>query len=499
MKLYSIPSSESFFTMLSFLFIVLIVIGLPFFIWFGCRIEVGPNELAVLIKKTGKDLPSGEILALNPDEKGIQLNVLPEGRYFKNPYTWDWEIHKVIDIPAGKLGVLTRLYGKDLPSGEILAKDGTKGIIREVLMPGKYRINPYAYYVQIFDAIHIKPGCIGIVVNLEGKDILNSDLKPEEKNTFLVSTGMKGVIPETLEPGTYYLNPYVVNVVEVNLQSQRFEISGEDAITFPTADGFFVTVEGTIEFAVNRQKAALLTHRVGDLDEIVNKVILPRVRGFSRIEGSKHPAINFIVGQTRQKFQEELESHLRNKCSDWGVDIKSVLIRKVVVPDEIASIIREREIAVQEGKKYEQEIEQARSKAELVKQEMLAVQNREKVNAETKKMAAIITARQEQQVKILEAERELEVAKVNLEAAKFTAQSIELKAEGERDVIRAKNEAEASVIRARVNALGSGINLAKYTFYETIAPHIKTILTADREGLGEIFGSFLIDRKEVSK
>ncbi len=108
---------------------------------------------------------------------------------------------------------------------------------------------------------------------------------------------MKGVMPEMLDPGTYYLNPYMVIVTEVNLQSQRFEMSGEDAISFLTLDGFTVNVEGTIEYALIRDKAALLTHQVGDMDDILKKIVLPRARGFSRIEGSKNPAKNYIVGR----------------------------------------------------------------------------------------------------------------------------------------------------------------------------------------------------------
>ena len=81
---------------------LLILVGIPAFVWFFCRIEPGPGEIAILIRKTGKDLPSGQILALEPGQKGIQLEVLPEGRYFRNPYTWGWEIAGITDIPAGQ-------------------------------------------------------------------------------------------------------------------------------------------------------------------------------------------------------------------------------------------------------------------------------------------------------------------------------------------------------------------------------------------------------------
>ena len=67
------------------LLILAAVLFLPVWFWFFCRIEPGPGEIAVLIRKTGKELPSGQILALEKGQKGIQLEVLAEGRYFKNP------------------------------------------------------------------------------------------------------------------------------------------------------------------------------------------------------------------------------------------------------------------------------------------------------------------------------------------------------------------------------------------------------------------------------
>lgn len=462
------------------------------YIWFFTRIEPGPGEIAVLIHKMGDDLPDGAILALNPAQKGIQLDVLPEGRYFRNSITWDWEIHRITDIPAGRLAVLTRLYGDDPPSGKIIASEHTKGIVADVLTPGKYRVNPYAYAVELFDALSIRPGSVGVVTSLVGQDVLRDNLPPETRNAYLVGKGFKGVIPEVLDPGTYYLNPYIYNVVEVNLQSQRFILGGDDAISFLTLDGFNVNVEGTLEFSIERDKAALLTHQVGDMDDVLKKLILPRARGFSRIEGSKHPAINFIVGETRQQFQNNLEAHLREQTKDWGVAIKSVLIRNISPPDEIASIIREREVSVQNARKYEQQIEQARSLAELTRQEMLAQQNKEKVAAETSRIQALIRAQQEQAVAITAAQRELGVAKLENEAAAAQAAALIAKAQAERDVIAFNNQAQAGVISTQVKAFNGAMNLARYAFYQKLGPRIATILGSDApDSLGGLLQPFI--------
>ncbi len=481
-----------------------LVIGLlvvvPLFVWTFCRIEPGSGEIAVLIRKTGEDLPSGAMIALEPQQKGIQFEVLPEGRYFRNPYTWGWEISKIIDIPAGKLGVLTRLYGKDLPPGEIVAagdcgkasRDDAKGIVADVLRPGKYRINPYACGIQLFDAISIRPGAVGVVTSLTGHDVLDGKLAAEARNTYLVGEHMKGVVPQVIDPGAYYLNPYLYNVIEITLQSQRFVLGGEDAINFSTLDGFNVQIEGTIEFSIGRDKAALITHQVGDLEDVLKKLILPRARGFSRIEGSKHPAINFIVGETRQQFQDNLEQHLRQNAQPWGVAIKSVLIRNIVTPDAIASIIRDREISVQNARKFEQQIEQARSLAELTRQEMLAQQNQEKVAAETSRIQAVIRARQDLAVKVTAANQELEVAKLENEAAAAQAGALLAKAQAERDVIELNNKAQAEVITAQVRAFKNGMNLARYSFYQKLGPRIVSLLGSDGpDSFGGLFQPYL--------
>lgn len=499
---WSTKQSTSVFKVLStmagiFIFFGVLIV-LPMFVWFGCRIEPKQDQIAILIRKTGEPLAPDEIIATKEGQQGIQEAVLPEGRYFKNPFTWGWTYAKVVDIHAGQLGVKTRLFGKDLPTGEIIAKEGTKGIVADVMRPGKERVNPFAYDVKILDAITIKPGHVGVVTRLTGKDVLNDSVPPEARNSFLVSNDLKGVVSETLDPGTYYLNPYMYDVREVSLQSQRFVMGGDETINFLTQDGFSIYVEGTIEFAINRDFAAMISHRIGDMDDVLKKIILPRARGFIRLEGSKLSANNFIVGETRQLFQDSLEKHLRERCEEWGVQVKAVLIRNIEPPKEIATIIREREVAVQTAKKIDQEITQAISKADLTRQETLAIQNKEKVEQDTIAIKATIKAQQEQSVAVTAAEREMSVAKLESEAAKSTAAAQISKATAERDVVKLDNEAQAAVLASQVAAFGTGENFARYTLNQKLAPRIQSILTGDdKESIGGAIFPVKASQKEV--
>jgi len=466
----------------------IVAAAMSLWVWYGWRIEPENGRIAILLKKTGKNLQPDEILAPGPEYKGIQVDVLPEGRHFRNPWTWEWRYAKAVDIPAGKFGVLVRKFGKDLPEGEIIARDGTRGILRDVLGTGKHRINPYAYDVKLYDDITIKPGHVGVVTELTGDDILApGGAKDADTGTgFLVKGGAKGVSPKILKEGTHRLNPFVYSVSIVNIQSQRFELSGADAISFLTLDGFTVNAEGTLEFNLDIDKVAMLSHEVGDMDDILQKIVLPAARGFSRIEGSKKNATEFIVGESRQAFQNSLEKYLQDVCKPWGVSLNSVLIRDIFAPQEVASIIRARELAVQEGRRIEQQIVQAKSQAELERQKALAVQNSARVAAETESIQAKIAAEQRSAEQVIAAEARLEVAERELKAAQADATARLTVAEAERKVVEAQTKAVADVLKSEVAAYGGDADYVRAKLYEKTAPRLKDVVTGDSPG--EIFG-----------
>ena len=442
-------------------------------IWWGWRIEPENGQIAVLMKKTGKDLPPEAILSPGPEYKGIQADVLPEGRYFRNPWTWEWKHFRAMDIPAGKFGVLVRKFGKDLPAGEIIARDESyKGIVRDVLGTGRHRINPFAYDVKLYDDITIKPGHVGVVTRLTGSDILSEGADNATGTGFLVGEGAKGVTDGILKEGTHRLNPFLYSVSIVNVQSQRFELSGADAITFLTQDGFTVQAEGTLEFNLQLDKVALLSHEVGDMDDILQKIILPSARGFSRIEGSKKVATEFIVGESRQAFQNSLEAYLKGVCAPWGISLNSVLIRDIFAPQEVASIIRARELAVQEAKKIDQQIVQAKSLAELGKQKSLADRNSKVVAAETERIQKKIAAEQSRAEVTIAAETRLTVAATELKAAEAEAAAKLAKAEADRKVVEARTTAEAEVMKREVAVYDDERDYLRARLYEKTAPRV---------------------------
>ena len=193
------------------IFILVGIIALVWFIWtWGfCRFYVSPGHMAVITAKMGSVLPPDQILA-RKGQKGIQEDVLGEGRHFLNPWVYKHQIVEMVTIPARKVGLVTAKVGSNLPEGEFLAEPGQKGIWRRVLGPGRYRMNPMGYRIDPENAINVPIGYAGVMTSLSGKQAAEGEF---------AGTDEKGVRADILQPGLYYLNPreISVNVLEVGV------------------------------------------------------------------------------------------------------------------------------------------------------------------------------------------------------------------------------------------------------------------------------------------
>jgi regulator of protease activity HflC (stomatin/prohibitin superfamily) len=436
-------------------------------------VVVGNGEMAVLIRKTGDDLPSGEILA-KPGHKGIQPEPLPEGWHWRNPYVWDWRIESQVAIPPGKVGVKIRNFGAPLPLGAVIAEDGQKGIVRDVLRPGRYVVNPYAYRVKLYDAVSVDPGHVGVRILVSGKE-------PANPNEFLVEEGERGVQKRTEPPGTYYLNPFIEQIVAVDARSHRFDMTAEKIIKFPSLDGFDITMEGTIEWYINPERLPEVFVKYVDKRDVitcvVEEIILPNTRTFSRIEGSKHLARDFIGGLTREKFQEQFLNGVKKSCAAQGIVIQSALVRQTTPPDAIARPIKDREIAIRLREMYEQEKERERQQKLLSMEEKMKERKTQTTLATADVSVAVTRASQEKEVAVIEAGRKLEVAKLQLQAARNQAEAQVAEGKARAEVIVFKNAAEAQGLRNSSAAFGDGRTYVRYLMNQKLAPAVNYILS----------------------
>jgi regulator of protease activity HflC (stomatin/prohibitin superfamily) len=485
--------------------------------WVVCRVEVQPGHFMVKIHRWGQDLAEGDILAPDPSYKGVLNEEFQEGRYFLNPFVWGHEIHDMIKVPAGKCLVLTRLFGREIPeerrkAGEFLAGDDERGIVADVLPPGNYRINPYAYSTQPVAATEIRADEVGVVTLRVGKTPPRELEGGKKSVPYVVQAGFRGVQEKPLSNGTYYINPYVKQIAAVNVGNSRVELPD---VEFPSRDGFTLKPHIIVTYRVVAARApellvtisdegelhqGLATPKEQEKNEILQKIILPLVRGYVRIEGSKFDARDFVsrpadegtkVEVPREKLQLEVLNKIQPRCQDFGLNVESVTIDRMDVPPQLAAVIAEREQARITREKNVESIGQYKEQQELKAKEALKQQEEEKVSASSKLVQAEAKSRQRKATEEARLKQELANAQLRLDAAKEQAKSIVAAGKAEADVIMLQNEAEVSGLRKAVQGFPSADHYAQYHVLNKLAPALGEIFASDTSEFAKLFAAYL--------
>ncbi len=557
---------------------VVFIVLLAIFIWeWGfCRFYVPPKHMAVVTAKEGRTPAPGAIL-VKEGEKGIQEQVLAEGRHFRDPWSYDVKIVPAVDIPIGKVGIVTSKIGKPLAEGAILAPDReSRGVWRNVLGPGTYRFNPEGYDIAIADVINIPVGYVGVVTSQTGK--------PAKPGDF-ARLGEKGVFRDILQPGLYYINPraYQVNVIEIgmnqvtvsgdsgsqietknnitsaneNLNDMSFNtLSGQQAqrlnyarsnrqmsvstnrsltgfsnaapaaaaghmdakklnrrglrpnaplpqqtvsnapqqaaadivysinsrVEFPSRDGFAIRLDMTVEFELMPEHISKIYMLYGDLPQVVEKIILPQVLSVSRLKGSSYKAQDFILGEGRETFQNNLKSELTNVLREKSILVHNAIIRSVDIPLNILEPIRQSSIAREQNLTNQSLQETSKIQAELNSQTAMIAQKGSEVEQETQKLVAEINANRDQSVRLIQADAELEAAKIQLQRAEIEAKTNRLRGETEVQAkFLAANE-RALGMRMKSEVLGKAGVLSDLKLIENLNPAMKLRIIYAGEG-----------------
>jgi hypothetical protein len=505
--------------------------------WGVERVEVPPGKFLVVVNLWGKELPDGEILAPDASYKGIQREVLPEGRYFFNPFAYRYEIHPVVTVPQGKCAVLTRKYGKTigaerLASGDVLARDGERGVLRDVLREGSYRLNPHAYGWQIIDAVRIANNQVGVRTLKIGKDSAEL-VKPRwfepRIGPYMVPPEYRGVQWTPVSPGTYYLNPHVESIVAVQVSSHI--VTFHD-IQFPSLDGFTLKPEVTVKYRVLSEKAPELLVTLTDeghlhqgdatpeeqnKNQVLQKVVLPVIRGTVRLKGSMFQARDF-VGQERiwptftlpacgvaiaggighdspyQQLRDELMRVVPAHCRRVGVEIEDISLGKVEDTPELAELARqvqEREQARLKREQNQQEIARLQAEQKNAADRALADRARAVVEAETRRNNARIQADNLMKVEVARLKQEQDNAETRRLAAENEASAIRSRADAEARVIELNNEAQVAGLRTALKGFPSAEAYAQYQLTAKLAPALAEVFASETGDFARLFTQYL--------
>src|SRR5262245_11632496 len=234
--------------------VVLVVLAALFLVFVGVR-TIGEDQSGLVVKRFGPPLPSGRIIALD-GEAGYQARMLSPGWHF-GLWRWKYKVEKVevTVVQPGEIALVVAADGRPIPSERVLARavpcdnfqdaeaflkgGGERGRQIAFLTAGTYRINPALFEVVMMATAkahgmnpselrvyQLSPDRVGIVTMLDGQPIPAGDLAGpvvqghesfQKGQAFIDGGGCRGLQEEVLLSGSWNLNPWLVQVEQVQL------------------------------------------------------------------------------------------------------------------------------------------------------------------------------------------------------------------------------------------------------------------------------------------
>jgi uncharacterized membrane protein YqiK len=452
-------------------------------------IVVPPGKIGVIEARDGKPLTGGRVIArhvecdsfqdapafmANGGERGPQMAIIAPGNYRINPFLFSVQLADAIDVADNKVGIVTAREGSALVAGEIAGPvveghnmfqspqafvdgKGTKGLQEQVLLAGRYFINPRFATVETVDMTEVPIAHVGVViayVGKAGKDVTGDTFRHGN----LVSKGEKGVWIEPLDPGKYPINPYthkVTNVptanVVLNWATGKTEAHQLDknlsTITVRSADGFKFNLDVSQIIHIPRNDAPKVIARFGDMSALVTQVLEPTIGNYFRNAAQGSDIIDFL--KNRSLRQGEAREAISAALTEYNVGAVDTLIGDIVPPEELMKTLTDRKLAEQERVTYE-----TQRLAQVVRQQLeqasaLAVTQAKVVDAERQVAIADFSA----QASVKFAEGQAQAKKINADADATVVRTV---GDAEASKTRAVGGAEAEVIKLKIASMESG-------------------------------------------
>jgi uncharacterized membrane protein YqiK len=376
----------------------------------------------------GPSLPSGEIIApevgtdlrqpetfhnnfQEPEKflhaggfRGRQLQVLLEGTWYINRLFATVESVAKIVIPVGNVGVVVfytgpqteDVSGEQYRHGELVV-NGSRGVWRDPLLPGKYAFNTYAGKLEIIPTVNF------ILKWVRGE---TSQMKLDE------------------------------NLSEISLI---------------TKDAFEPTLPLSVVMHIDYKKAPMIIQRFGDVKKLVEQTLDPMVSAFFKNIAQKMTLIELL--QNRAAIQEESAHEMKAKFEAYSLELQEVLIgtpRASTGDQTIENILiqlRSRQVAREQVTTYQEQEKAAVQERTLNEAKATAAAQ----SALTQSMIQIKVHENEGAAALARAQKDAETVKVTAAAS---GEKSRLEGQGEADRTLAIGTASAQSTKLSVDAYG---------------------------------------------
>jgi len=149
------------------------------------------------------------------------------------------------------------------------------------------------------------------------------------------------VTGDILPEGTHFVNPFKGN----NTMSIRTQELKETA-SVPSDEGLVMTLDTSLLFRLNPEKAAEVYQKIGP--NFVEVVVEPNLRSAIRSVTAAHSA-NALYTGGREQVAQQIFNELAGQLSGRGVEVQSILLRDIQLPQMLKTSIEAKQQAEQDA------------------------------------------------------------------------------------------------------------------------------------------------------
>ena len=452
-------------------------------------ITIREGHIGIVEARDGTPLSQGHVLARRVScdsfqdaraflsgggERGPQIAIIPPGTYRINTALFSVVQEKVLEIADNMVGIVTTKEGAPLVTGDIAGGEirghnmfqdgqsfvdngGFKGLQEQVMLAGRYYINPRFATVEAAPMTQVPIAHAGVViafVGAAGKDVTGDSFKHGN----LVSRGEKGVWVEPLDPGKYPINPFTHKVepvptanVVLNWATGKTESHKLDeklsTITVRSQDGFTFNLDVSQIIHIPRTDASKVIARFGSVANLVTQVLEPTIGNYFRNAAQNSDVISFL--KERSQRQEDARKSIADALNEYNVVAVDTLIGDITPPADLMKTLTDRKIAEQQQITYDtqrmaederKKLEQARAQAATQANVVTAERNVEIADFDAKSA-------------VKKAEGEARAKEINAKADAMVTTTV---GNAQAEKTRAIGTAEADVITLKINSMESG-------------------------------------------
>jgi hypothetical protein len=444
-------------------------------------------------------------------EIGVLEELRGPGRHFYCPIWWERKLIDDVVVSIGEVAVVTSKLGTALPAGQFLV-DGDieganrahhQGILRKVYGPGRYRVNNYGFEFKTIKTnvekvgLQLKhSGWVDIPSGYVGVSTLLADNPTQKKKA--------GIQDQVLPPGIYFVNPREeqIDILGIGFQETTIDVqkqmdangklvvdeSGEpialanSGIGFPSNDAFSIQIDFTAVWGVMPEDAPQVVRTFGSIEQAEQKVVIPQAESICRINGSKMGAVQLLVGETREQFQQGVSRDFAKVLEEKDLVLLYGLVRHIFIPQTIRIPIQNGFIADEVTLTRVQEQQTAKMEGMLRESERKVELETQRVTVQTDKLVANVMAEGQKTAKETEASTKKLVAQIDKQIAEFDAKKTVMLGEAKATASKLQQEAEAQKFELAVSAFGDPAAYNRWEFAQGLPEPIDLRLFYAGEG-----------------